>query len=101
MKTPHGPNCLACTDPETARRQIAADRAELDTHAARAAAHREAGEAARREYLTPGIDDATLTAAQQRMLDELGAANGIAQAVRMHRAHLDRIEAAHWGGDVR
>lgn len=77
---PHGPTCLACTDPAEAARQIAAARARLDAEAARARDHRAKGEAAQN---------------QVEKLHHLGAANAIASGIRMERAHLNRVEAAH------
>jgi hypothetical protein len=91
----HGPNCIACHDPEQARQLIAADRAGLDAETARAAEHQRAGEEARQRYLTPGLTDSEFAEAQTLMHHELGTANAIAQDVLMHRAHLDRVEAAH------
>lgn len=96
MATPkHGPNCIACTDPTQAREQIAADRAALDLEAARAKAHREAGEAAREEEYQTLISGGDTTDARNRMLYELGTANAIQDRVNFHRAHLDRVENAH------
>lgn len=92
----HGPDCLACTDPAEAARQIAAERAELDVEAARASRHREAGERARRDHLALLLAGSPQAGeAQSRMLRDLGAANAIATGVRMRRAHLRRVEAAH------
>jgi hypothetical protein len=91
----HGPNCIACHDPEQARGLIAAERAGLDSEAACAAEHRKAGEDARQRYLTPGLTDEEFMQAQTLMRRELGTANAIQQGVNFQRAHLDRVEAAH------
>lgn len=91
----HGPKCIACTNPAEARRGIAAERAALDEQAARAARHRAAGEAAREENQRADVDSPEFAETQARMIRELGTANAILQGVRMYRAHLDRVEAAH------
>jgi hypothetical protein len=93
----HGPNCIACNEPEKFRQYVAEDRAALDKQAARAGAHREAGEAAREEHRQAAVGTPEFAETQQRMLYELGAANGLAQGVMMQRAHLDRVVAAHGG----
>lgn len=96
MKNPdHGPDCTACHNPGEASLQIASHRAELDTYAARARRHREAGEAAREQLRSTDIGSPEYAEVQERMLTELGDANAIAQSVMFHRAHLDRVEAAH------
>lgn len=91
----HGQSCIACNDPGGFRRILAEDRIALDEQAARAQAHREAGEAAREEHRKATVGTPEFAETQQRMLYELGAANGIAQGVMMQRAHLDRVVAAH------
>jgi hypothetical protein len=91
----HGPKCIACTNPAEARRGIAAERAALDEQAALAARHRAAGEAAREENRRADVDSPEFAETQARMIRELGTANAILQGVRMYRAHLDRVEAAH------
>ena len=95
--TDHGPDCIACTDPAEAARQIAAERAELDTWAERGQARRTEGERARKASMKLLIagnrDESDLEDA--RAQHELRAANAIACNVRMGRAHLDRVEAAH------
>lgn len=91
----HGPKCLACIDPGEARRQIAAERAALDREATRAAERRKTGEAAREQALQATVGSREYESALLRVQYELGTANALAQNVRMHRAHLDRVEAAH------
>lgn len=95
MSADHGPTCIACTDPDEARRQIAAHRAELDTYAGRGRQHREAGEASREQLNNTDVDSSEYAEIQERMLDELGDANAIGESVMFHRAHLARVEAAH------
>lgn len=91
----HGPSCIACNEPNQFRQYVAEDRAALDKEAARAAAHREAGEIARWECQQATFGTPEFTETQERMIYELGKANAIAQGVMMQRAHLDRVEAAH------
>jgi hypothetical protein len=94
-RTDHGPSCIACTDPETARRQMAEDRTELDAAASRAREHRQNGEAARERMHSADVGSSEFAAIQKYMIHELGAANGIFQTVNMHRAQLDRVAKAH------
>jgi hypothetical protein len=97
MSTDHGPDCIACSDPAAAARQIAAERAELDAWAERGRRRRAEGERAREaslKLLVAGDRDGS-DREEARALHELRAANAIACNVRMGRAHLDRVEAAH------
>ena len=94
-RTDHGPSCIACTDPDTAKRQMAEDRADLDAMAKIAAERRQKGEAARERMYRADVGSREFAALQKYMLNELGAANGIAQNVMMHRAQLDRAAQAH------
>lgn len=93
----HGDTCYACTDPAAAARQMAAERAELDAEAIRAYEHRAAGEAFQtraRDNLIAGRPAAS-AALDMRALQHLQLANALASGVRISRAHLDRVEAAH------
>lgn len=93
----HGPDCIACTDPAEAARQIAAERAELDSWAEFGRGRRAEGERAREASMKLLIagDRAESELEDARSLHELRAANAIACNVRFGRAHLDRVEAAH------
>lgn len=98
-RTDHGPDCIACTDPAAAARQIAAERAELDTWAKRGRDRRAEGERAEqqsRKLLIAGDRDGA-DREYARAHHELQAANAIACNVRFGRAHLERVEAAHPG----
>ncbi len=50
---PHGPQCIACTDPAGLPARLAARRAELDAESARAAQHDDPWEAATRMDWNP------------------------------------------------
>lgn len=96
MKTGHGIDCIACTDPPRAREWITAQRAELDKLAEVAAEHRRVGEAiAEGSRALPDESPRALKAQTEAAQDEYGAANAIAQTVMMRRAELDGIEKAH------
>ena len=93
--TSHGPNCIACTDPAGLPALLARERARLAADAERAAQHLAGGEAARREYLQPGLTWRRIAEVGDLMQFEFGTANAILQGVMLSRARLDRVEAAH------
>ena len=95
----HGPDCIACTDPAAAVRQIAEQRAELDAWAKRSRDRRAEGERAERQSrrLLAAGDREGADREYARAHHELQAANAIACDIRFGRAHLERVEAAHPG----
>jgi hypothetical protein len=93
----HGPNCVACTDPAKAVRQIAARRAGLELEAEAARESRAHSDRVRDQWYPqqPNLAPADWQAVQTVVIEAARLANLLMQGVLMERAHLERVEEAH------
>jgi hypothetical protein len=92
----HGPNCIACTNPAKAIRQIAARRAGLELEAEAARQSRAHSDRVRDQWLyQPDLSPEDFEAVQTVVIEAARIANLLMQGVLMERAHLERVEEAH------